>query len=67
MSSIEKIKKAIEAAKPISWQDLEDVFCKDRRTIRKWINDNCPQIKIANFQRDLTPAQAKVVLNEWME
>lgn len=67
MSNIEKIKAAIEKAKPISWNDLEDLFNRDRRTIRKWINDNCPQIKIVKFQRDLTPAQAKVVLNEWME
>lgn len=67
MKPIDKIKKKIEDATPVTWADLAECFQQDQRTIRAWIQDNCPEINLKSDKRKVTfaPAEAKAIITEW--
>lgn len=65
---LENLRNKIAAARPVTWSDLADCFQQDRRTIRKWIEFNCPEVKIPDDRKKVTftPAEAKQILEEWV-
>lgn len=65
MSRINYIKNSIENAKAVTWDDLADAFGMDKRTIRKWIKENCPDIKSRKRRKWFTSGEAKAIVSEW--
>lgn len=65
MSRINYIKQAIDSAKAITWDDLADAFSMDKRTIRKWVKENCPDIKDRKRRKWFTSGEAKSIVKEW--
>ncbi len=56
-----------ENLKPITWKELSQLFGLDQRTIRRWIQDNLPEIQIKKNKRTFTASERKMILSRWAD
>jgi response regulator of citrate/malate metabolism len=66
--SIETVRELVKNAKPVTYGDLANAFNMSRSTIRKWIKENCPEVKFSGKQKKyFTPKEVDSILKEWTE
>jgi DNA-binding transcriptional MerR regulator len=56
-----------ENLKPITWKELSQLFGLDQRTIRRWIQENMPEIKVKKNKRTFTASERKMILSRWAD
>jgi hypothetical protein len=56
-----------ENMKPITWKELSQLFGQDQRTIRRWIQENVPEIRVRKNKRTFTPSERKMILGRWAD
>ncbi len=62
MNISEQIETLIDQHRTISWKQLADLFGQDPRTIRKWIQENVPQVKLRRRKRTFTSGEARLIV-----
>lgn len=55
-----------ENMKPITWKELSQLFGLDQRTIRRWIQENVPEVKLGKHKRLFTPKESSIILRQWL-
>lgn len=66
--SIENVRELVKNAKPVTYGDLARALNISRPTIRKWIRENCPDVKFTGKQKKFfTPKEVESILKEWAE
>ena len=53
--------------KPITWKELSQLFGLDQRTIRRWIQENVPDVRLPVKKRTFSPRERKLIMEKWSD
>lgn len=64
------VEQLIQHNRLITWRDFALMFGQDPRTIRKWIYENVPEVKLTDHRkrkRSFSPGESRLIIQRWDE